>query len=1457
MGNNQLAVSGSLQELHLQDLAEGIVQDRSLGNGRLLKSVQCWTEEGMPVVVKVYLKREDDPPLALAPHHSKLKGLIEKLSLRNQPNVLSYHRMVETDKAGYLVRQYCYSNLADRISTRPFFSNLGKRWIAYQILQGLYQIHKVGLYHGDLKADNIVLTAWDWVFLTDLAPFKPSRIPDDDPSFFSYYFDTAERRICLLAPERFYPSSLVNRSLTITSTSNSPLNNNLTPNSSTNNTPNNNNTGFVMIDMNGGEQFVNNEGVSVNNVTLNQNNTPNQPTTNSTDNNNNNQEEVTEKMDIFSAGCVIAQLFLDGEALFDFSQLLAFRKGETDHYLKLMERIEDNDVREMITHMLDLDPNKRLSAEEYIKQYTPKVFPIYFKFIHEKVMSQMIEKNCDGRIQTIASMYDSIIDVIGNGEQQDINLKKSLNSLSKTVAKTVETVPVTEDTNPNLKKNTLLELIQKTKDFENNLNVKETEDKKSNSNNDTNNKQTLATEEKLIDKRNLTTRSSGFSEKEKPTYEGVEIIATLLCSSVRNAQSVGVRVQGLTLLKQLADYSSNYTRLERLVPYACALLNDQSPLVKSTAIDTLTYVLSSITSFTAGDSNLFNDYILPALRTVSTDKSDMVRVTFAENLPLLAYQARRFLEMSQIIKQNIHQNDSVVMVKGTYDSDLNFLQNEIGTIVLELSMDLSTVVKRALLKNITQLCIFYGRRKTNDFVLPMIITFLNSRQWRLRYAFYEQMVGISVFVGPTSLKEFILPCLMQALYDVQEFVIEQGLNGFISLCELGMFDKTTLVDEISRKVSLLLHHPNSWIRYNAIAFFAAASKQLGLADTSCFLLDLLRPHLAYNILLISEYSLLESVKPALSRDIFEKAIKVITEATYENGGTTFESWVATSEKNGQLSEQDIDLLHLMRPYLEQLAMATQSKSWETVEGEAQVQGTSDPIKLNLPLHTHFVPIESPYITLQTTAAINSQSTNKSSQSKQFNNDWNAFFNRSGKLQRARSKSRDGDDLKNLFVNSGPLLSSEKIARWRPNGSLFGQSTEHKGPINELAVHESLAWFVSGGNDGTVRLWDLNSSDRDFALTSKMTYTITQGGGRINSVAILNATSPLITTCTDKGWVHVFSADLGSTMYTILITEKGAKFVQSKSSPSPSMFESSVNVVRPFVMNSLPLLICGNQNGVVAGIDPRCAKEAFSWKSKESLEQGPISSICCGDNEPWMVTGTKRGYLTLWDMRYQINVSNTRVTDSAINKICLVKNTPNSTLTSNFNSPSICIASQGRDIDIWNLENQQTVYKFRCSLSESARRKTVTTQNEPQTFSGVDPFAINEIKKVVKDRRLGTEEPNFEVKALYVNEFDGSFYSGSSDGTVRFWDTNQIEQSYISDDSSCCTIYVEDNAKGENSSLNSYSSGISRRGGTFSTPVVTHHLDTITDITVVSSTAKGHYQPLLITSSRDGVLKVWK
>ncbi len=58
---------------------------------------------------------------------------------------------------------------------------------------------------GDVKPENVMVTSWNWVFLTDFASFKPTFLPaDNDVSLLFYYFEPVKNRSrCCLAPERF------------------------------------------------------------------------------------------------------------------------------------------------------------------------------------------------------------------------------------------------------------------------------------------------------------------------------------------------------------------------------------------------------------------------------------------------------------------------------------------------------------------------------------------------------------------------------------------------------------------------------------------------------------------------------------------------------------------------------------------------------------------------------------------------------------------------------------------------------------------------------------------------------------------------------------------------------------------------------------------------------------------------------------------------------------------------------------------------------------------------------------------------------------------------------------------------------------------------------------------------------------------------------------------------------
>lgn len=140
--------------------------------------------------------------------------------------------------------------------------------------------------HGDIKSENVLITSDLSVLLTDFSSsFKPIYLPLDDPSDFSFFFDTSSRRTCYIAPERFYEAD----SKTAKEKS-------------------------QRARMALGEEIENRDG------------------------------RVTEEMDVFSCGCVLAELWTDGRAVFNLSELFAYRGG-TLSLDGLLDNIEDPHVR--------------------------------------------------------------------------------------------------------------------------------------------------------------------------------------------------------------------------------------------------------------------------------------------------------------------------------------------------------------------------------------------------------------------------------------------------------------------------------------------------------------------------------------------------------------------------------------------------------------------------------------------------------------------------------------------------------------------------------------------------------------------------------------------------------------------------------------------------------------------------------------------------------------------------------------------------------------------------------------------------------------------------------------------------------------------------------------------------------------------------------------------------------
>uniref|UniRef100_A0A9L0ID05 non-specific serine/threonine protein kinase n=1 Tax=Equus asinus TaxID=9793 RepID=A0A9L0ID05_EQUAS len=352
---NQLAGIAPSQILSVESYFSDIHDfeyDKSLGSTRFFKVARAKHREGL-VVVKVFAIQ--DPTLPLTSYKQELEEL--KIRLHSAQNCLPFQKAAEkaSEKAAMLFRQYVRDNLYDRISTRPFLNNIEKRWIAFQILTAVDQAHKSGVRHGDIKTENVMVTSWNWVLLTDFASFKPTYLPEDNPADFNYFFDTSRRRTCYIAPERFVDGGLFATELEYMRDPSTPL-----------------------VDLNSNQRT---------------------------------RGELKRAMDIFSAGCVIAELFTEGVPLFDLSQLLAYRNGQFFPE-QVLNKIEDHSIRELVTQMIHREPDKRLEAEDYLKQQRGNAFPEIFYTFLQPYMAQFAKEtflSADERILVIRKDLGNII----------------------------------------------------------------------------------------------------------------------------------------------------------------------------------------------------------------------------------------------------------------------------------------------------------------------------------------------------------------------------------------------------------------------------------------------------------------------------------------------------------------------------------------------------------------------------------------------------------------------------------------------------------------------------------------------------------------------------------------------------------------------------------------------------------------------------------------------------------------------------------------------------------------------------------------------------------------------------------------------------------------------------------------------------------------------------------------
>ena len=281
---------------------------------------------------------------------------------------------------------------------------------------------------------------------------------------------------------------------------------------------------------------------------------------------------------------------------------------------------------------------------------------------------------------------------------------------------------------------------------------------------------------------------------------------------------------------------------------------------------------------------VFTEYIHPRLQQFISGQGSkikpFVRTSYASCLATLAHSSLRILDMVQALRADgsiptidpeaEDGADTVAAYQDLFDIAKQDLLGHFEAHTKALLTDSSARVRRAFLGSVSSLCVFFGSSRANDVILSHLNTYLNDKDWILKCAFFHTIIGVATFVGGTSLEEFILPLMIQALTDPEEFVIEKVLSSFASMAELGLFQRSKLWEMVDI-VGRFMMHPNIWIREAAAHFVASATNYLSEADIHCIILPLIQIYLKIPIIAYSEVSILDSLKKPLPRHILEMA----------------------------------------------------------------------------------------------------------------------------------------------------------------------------------------------------------------------------------------------------------------------------------------------------------------------------------------------------------------------------------------------------------------------------------------------------------------------------------------------------------------------------------------------------------------------------------------------------------
>lgn len=343
--------------------------------------------------------------------------------------------------------------------------------------------------------------------------------------------------------------------------------------------------------------------------------------------------------------------------------------------------------------------------------------------------------------------------------------------------------------------------------------------------------------------------------------------------------------------------------------------------------------------------------------------------------------------------------------------------------------------------------------------------------------------------------------------------------------------------------------------------------------------------------------------------------------------------------------------------------------------------------------------------------------------------------------------------------------------WRPEGVLVATFSEHTGAINRVMPSPDHAFFITGSDDGTVKVWDTLRLERNLAHRSRQTHKHA-GGAKVKCLTFVENTHTFVSCATD-GSIHVVKVDYAH-------IDDTSKYGRPRRLREYFLPKDEYAVwVEHFKTEPYSVLLLVTNTSRVIAIDLRNMATLYSFENP--VQHGTPTCFCVDKKHTWLLLGTSHGVLDLWDLRFRLRLKAWGLAGgSPINRlhVCPFKG----------RGKWVCVAggTSQTDVTIWDLEKAQCREVFRAGVSRSLSKDNIKIY-EPWNVDDQKPELLGRFANTIDPLGNAAASPDQGIRALAIGQDGpddgreskyGFFLTGGLDKKLRLWNINRVEASMV-------------------------------------------------------------------------------